>query len=509
MKNPEATQEIYNRIGKNSFYILLRRFLDFPVGLILPPVVLGYIGIEGYGVWAFIQALVAYSAILDMGIDSTITKFAAEYKSLGNYQKIVQMFNTFFVVYAAIFSIFFLVVFIYRDWIIDVFIKTSNFPRGDVIFTLLLYTAVFGINIIFRVYASTFNGLERMDLTNKVSMLSMLCNFIFSIVFLYLGWGIKGLAVSSGLSSLITILIYFSICTKMTPYLKLNPFLFNFNILSGVYKYITYGAIGGIAAMAHFQLSKLIITYFLGLRYLTYYDLGSKLVFFSWGLLGSFIIPIMPAASGVYANLGEKKMKELFQTTFKYMALVATPIFLFTSVMAEGIIFIWLGAGYEEAAFVLRFLSIAYLIIALTGPGASILTGMGMPEIPFYGGIIAAVINVTLSLVLVTKFGLAGIIIGTLSAYTLSAIYGFYYFQRKLSITTTNIFLRYIRFPLLTSIAILLIFNFIYGYIENYYIELISAAILFPIVYITLTYNNPNYRGLRDTILQRLSTFYP
>lgn len=494
--------KIYNRIGKNSLYILLRRFLEFPVGLILPPVVLGYIGIEGYGVWALIQALVAYSAILDMGIDSTIMKYVAEYKSLGNYQKIIQMFNTFFVVYSVIFSIFFLVVFIYQDWIIDVFIKTSNFTREDISFTLLFYTVVFGINIIFRVYSSTFNGMERMDLTNKVGILSIIGNFIFSVFFLYMGWGIKGLAIASGLSSLITIILYVSICAKRHPYLKLNPFLFNFNILSKVYKFTTYGAIGGILAISHFHLSKLIITYFLGLRYLTYYDLGSKLVFFSFGLLGSFSIPLIPAASGVYASSGEKKLKEVFQITFKYIALIATPVFLFASVMADRIIFVWLGAGYEEAAFVLRFLSIAYLILALTGPGASILSGMGMPKIPFYGTIIAMVVSIVLSLILVTKFGITGILIGTLSAYTLTAIYSLYYFQKKLGDFTIYLFLKALRFPLLTSMTILFILSFIYGYVGNYYIELASAAILFPITYIVFAYKNPEYGGLKNFIRQ-------
>ena len=41
---------------------------------------ISYIGVEGYGVWALIQALVAYSMILDMGSDA-MTKYPAEYKS--------------------------------------------------------------------------------------------------------------------------------------------------------------------------------------------------------------------------------------------------------------------------------------------------------------------------------------------------------------------------------------------------------------------------------------------
>ncbi len=476
--------------------------MGFPIGLILPLVVLGYVGVDGYGVWAFIQALVAYSVILDMGSDA-LTKYTAEYKSQENHLKISRIFNTLFFLYFFLFAIFFLAVFIYQDWIIDVFIKTDKLPRADISFALVLYTAVFGINMIFKVYSSFFNGLERMDLTNNVEMLSVINSFIFSIVFLYMGWGIKGLAIASGLSTLITVFIYFLVCMKVAPHLKLNPFLFSFDIPSKVYKFVSYALIGGIINMAHFQLNKLIISYFLGMKYLAYYDLGHRLVSAMMSLFSSFTIPIMPAASANYASSGIEKMKEVFQTTLKYSALMVIPAFLFTSVMADRIIFVWLGTGYEETAFVLRFLSIAYLILLLTGPSAMILTGMGQFEIPFYGSILTAVISVTLSLILVGKFGLTGIIISTLVAYSCSAIYGLYYSQKKLG----NIFLRYLIFPLLTSIIILLSLSFMGKYIRNYHIELLFAAILFPIAYILLAYKNPDYGRMRDFIRRPLFFF--
>lgn len=501
------TQAIYNKIAKNSLYNLLRRLLGLPVGLILPLVVLGYIGVEGYGVWAFIQALVAYSVILDMGSDA-LTKYTAEYKSRENHPKISQIFNTLFVLYLSLFFIFFLAIFIYQDWIIDVFIKTDKLPRGDISFALVLYTAVFGINMIFKVYPSFLNGLQRMDLTNKVEMLSLITNLILSVVFLYLGWGIKGLAIAGALSTLITGSIYVGACAKVAPYLKLNPLAFNLGILQEVRKFITYGALGGIAAMVQFQLAKLIISYFLGLRYLTYYDLGHRLIFAMMGLFSSFAISIMPAVSAGYVSSGIEKIKEVFQTTFKYIALISIPAFLFTSVMADRIIFVWLGPGYEEAAFVFRFLSIAYLINVLTGPGASILTGMGLLEMPFYGGIANGAISVTLSLILVGKFGIAGIVISNLTANTITTIYFFYYLQKKLGGSTINI-LRCLKFPLLTSTVILLTLSFMGKYIRNYHIELLSAAILFLLTYILLAYKNPEYGRMRDFIRRPLSIFYP
>ena len=505
-QNPKVAQEIYNRIGKNSLYNLLLKILSFPLWLVLPPVILRFIGIEGYGVWAFIQVFVNYGWALNSGIDTTITKYTAEYKAREDHQKIAKLFNTFFFVYSLLFIVFCIFVFIFQNWIIDIFMKTDKIPRTEIAFALVLYAAAFAIKSIFKTYPSFFNGLERMDLTNKVEMLSFLCIFIFSILFLFLGWGIKGLAVANAISTLITTVIYMVVCKKVAPYLKLNPFLFSFSIISEVRKFIIYGAIGGVTSMAHFQLNKLIISYFLGLKYLTYYDLGHKLVSAAFGFLCSFISPIMPAASGVYASMGIKKLREVYETTLKYLALMSAPVFLFTSVFANNIIFVWLGLGYEEAAFVLRFLSIAYLILILTGPGASILTGMGIPELPFYGGLLTAVTNVTLSLLLVVKIGLTGIIISEISANTLALLFSFYFFHKKLGSYMKDI-LRSLKFSFLSSIGILAVLSITVGYLRNNYIKLGTAAVLFSMAYLFMVYKNPAYGKIKDFIRQPLFFF--
>jgi O-antigen/teichoic acid export membrane protein len=499
------TKDIYKRIGKNSLYNLSLKTLTFPLYLVLPPVILRFIGVEGYGVWAFIQVFINYGGVLNSGIDVTVTKYTAEYKAMKDHTKVAKLFNTFLVGYLFLFIIFFILVMIFHNWIIDGLMKTDNISREDIVFALIFYAATFSIKSIFKVYPSFLNGLERMDLTNKIEMVSFICNFTFSILLLYLGWGIKGLAIASAASALITSLVYIIVCTKVAPYLKFNPFFLSLDIISEAKQFIIYGAIGGITSMTHFQLSKLIISYFLGLKYLTYYDLGHKIVSAIFGFLTSFVTPIMPAASSVHKSLGAEKLSDVFNITFKYLALIAVPVFLFASILSGWIIFVWVGSGYEEAVFTLRFLSIAYLIMTLTGPGIMILTGMGLPKISFYGSLITAVTHVTLSFIFVGIFGFTGVVISELIAYALGNLYGLYYSKKILDVPVINI-LGFLKFPFLASMFIILILRFL-GYVGNYYIALFSATILFSIIYTLLIYQNPAYEKMRDFIRRPLFLF--
>lgn len=495
-------QEIYTKIGRNSFYNILRRVFLLPLNLILIPIILRYIGVERYGIWVFIQTIMTFATLMDFGISSGITKFTAEYEAGKNHLKILQVFNTLFIVYLFICIWFFIAIFVCQDWIINTFIRTEQIVKADISFILLSSAAIFGMNIAFNVYPSFLDGLQRMDLTNKARILWGICNFLFSAVFLSIGWGIKGLVIANGLSSLITLFVYILFSAKVAPYLRLNPLLFDFATLVRVFRFSSYGALGGILAMLHFQFDKLIISYFLGLKYLAFYDMAQRIVFLLWGISGSFTVSIMPAASSTYASLGISKMREIFQTTFKYLALVATPVFLFISVMSERIIFLWLGSGYETSALLLRFLAIAYLINVLTGPGAAILTGMGLPKIPFLGGLITATTSVILSIVLIIKIGLLAVIISPLAAYTLGAVYGFVMLQRILDISIPNIFCQWLKLPILSGLGLILCIIFMSHYLPSSFSTFFIIAALYFALYTASIYRNgsTNYRAIRDVI---------
>ena len=123
------TSEIYKKIGTNSIYNLIRRLVAFPIGLILPPVTIKYIGMEGYGIWVLVQTIITYTSVMDMGLSPAITKYTAEYEAREDHFKIVQIFNTLFVVYVFLCFILFVVVFLCSGLIIDFFVKPIRYRK--------------------------------------------------------------------------------------------------------------------------------------------------------------------------------------------------------------------------------------------------------------------------------------------------------------------------------------------------------------------------------------------
>jgi len=56
-------------IGKNTLFSLIERIVRFSVGILMVPVVIYYIGLDGYGIWAIITAITSY---MSMGVGGRI-----------------------------------------------------------------------------------------------------------------------------------------------------------------------------------------------------------------------------------------------------------------------------------------------------------------------------------------------------------------------------------------------------------------------------------------------------
>ena len=496
------TSEIYKKIGTNSIYNLIRRLVAFPTGLVLPPVTIKYIGMEGYGIWVLVQTIITYTSVMDMGLSPAITKYTAEYEAREDHFKIVQIFNTLFVVYVFLCFILFVVVFLCSGLIIDFFVKPIKIPKETVSFVLIASTLVFCCNMVFSVYSSFLNGLQRMDVSNKIGSVSSISNCILSIIFLYFGGGIKSLAVAGGITSIITSILYMRSCKKVAPYLTFNPVLFNLKTIKEIWGFSSYGALGNMLAIAQFQSDKLIISYFLGVKNLAMYDVAHRLIFFIWGMCGSIITPIMPAIAHTHAKYGVEKSREVFQTIFKYTSLIVCPLILFVFVFADKLILVWLGTGYENAIPVLRVLSLAFFISVLSGPGGSILTGMGFYKICFYAGVITTILTVFLCLILTIKFNILGTAIGFMTAYMLGVIYLFIQLQKVFNnFSMTRFVCNSLISPVVTSMFIFLVTNtLVEHFIMNKYIGLMLACVSLLIVYCFIIGKERRYRVLWEAI---------
>ena len=76
-----------DKLVRNSLFVTGSRLIRVVCNLILTPVIIHSIGVEGYGIWALFSAVSAYFVLLDMGIGNSFVKFYAQFLASKDMEK--------------------------------------------------------------------------------------------------------------------------------------------------------------------------------------------------------------------------------------------------------------------------------------------------------------------------------------------------------------------------------------------------------------------------------------
>ena len=170
--------------------------------------------------------------------------------------------------------------------------------------------------------------------------------------------------------------------------------------------------IAGIGLMLQ-NVDKIMISAYLDLNKVGIYKVAQNYV----NLISVFVTPFIafwPVISKLFNenNIGqiEIEMRRIVRIV-TYLVIPMIFIFLF---LGNDLLAIF-GEAYvtEEAKLVLIILAFSFLIDAVSGPIGSILTMTKYAKFALYNNIASLLINITLNLVLISRFGIVGVAIAT------------------------------------------------------------------------------------------------
>lgn len=175
---------------------------------------------------------------------------------------------------------------------------------------------------------------------------------------------------------------------------------------------LTVALISGIGLMLQ-NIDKIMISTFLDLNRVGIYKVAQNYV----NLISVFVTPFIafwPVISKLYNenNIGqiETEMKRIVHIV-TYLVVPMFFIFLF---LGNDLLAIF-GEAYvtEEAKLALIILAFSFLIDAVSGPIGSILTMTKYAKLALYNNIASLLINISLNLILIGRFGIVGVAIAT------------------------------------------------------------------------------------------------
>jgi len=428
---PGEQRPLSAKIIRNVLFGGLRLLLIAPIPLILTPLILGRIGVKGYGTWAIFLAISNMTSLADLGLVGTVSKYVAEYHSRRDFPALDRLLNTGFALFGLLSIVLALLLWIGSSFIVPLVFRDSAVELPELVALFRFFLIVIVANVMTLLFSSVSSGLQRLDLTNMMSTFNILFAAVLGGFLVFRGWGLRGLIYGQICSTVLTALIYLVIVRRLLPQILFNPLRVDVTEARKIFSFSLQLYLTQAAVAVHNQIEKIFLALFIGVGAAGLYDIASDLALKIRGVIGLLLGPVLPAASELSALRDEYRLKELYYRVHKYLAFVGVPIVCYVAAISTRFVDLWIGPNLRIVALPLSVLLVVNFLNLATGPGFLIFAGTGYLRPGMLSALLGIILNFVVSLVLIYRFGLAGAVVGTAISLLVASAFFMYLFHRR------------------------------------------------------------------------------
>ena len=411
---------LMERISLNTFFSYLGQLWYKILNLVLLPIIVSGLGKDSYGLYAFISVLIGYYALLDLGISSAVVKYVSEHHAHGQYEEMNRLVSTSLQAHFGLGMLGCLVIIFLAKFMV----RTVDMPPdlSQTALTVLYLSAFqFLVNITASVFSGVLNGLQQIDLLNKISILSNTLTVVSTAILAKLGCGLVAIVLLNFLWNLVAIILTACYTKRALPSLKIQLRCFDLPYLRRILSFGLWTFVIQAGTLIHLTTDRMLIGLFRPIESVTYYVVSVKLA----EMIRSAPMPVVgvlfPAVSDLKAKGREPAIREIFLRGTKYVVSLSLPIALILFVFARPILARWMGTKFgETSSSVLMLFACGYFLNTLTFINTSVLFGLGLHRLMAVYCVISSSINLGLDLLLIPDQGINGAAIASLAAFLLT-----------------------------------------------------------------------------------------
>lgn len=398
-------------LAKGSALRMMEFFSSALVTLAMTPFIIRSLGDNMYGLWIFIGSFLGYYGLMDFGLNSAIQRFLSRAIGLKNHEEANKVINTALV----LFTILGLVALIFSFIIAFIFpILIKNITEAGLFRKIIIILGLnFALGFPLRVFSGVLCANIRFDLSTTVGLIKLAIRTALIIVLLKAGHGIMALAFITLVTDIGGYISQYFIVRHLYKYIIFSKTLIDKSLIRPLFGYSFYTFISQIADQLRFNIDNLVITIFIGLSSVTVFSIASRLVSYFIQFIGSAIGMLTPLFSQYEAEGDQHSIREKFIFTTKLSS--------YLSIMVGGILIIfgrafierWVGAEYLAAYPILLVLVIPIILALMQSPSIQLLYGISKHKFFAISNSAEGIANLVLSIILVKKYGLMGVALGT------------------------------------------------------------------------------------------------
>jgi O-antigen/teichoic acid export membrane protein len=270
-----ATSTLKNTVSSNVAVTVGSKLLYMATRLVTPPIILAYVTLPEYGLWATCFILISYVGMGAFGVSNVYIRYSAEFAARGETGRINRLVSTGLTVLTG-----FGLVVLGAVWLgLPSILRAFKVPAELHTVARLLFVgtvAAFVLDLTLGAVAYVLTGLQRIALVNGVWVVAFLLETALTLAFLFGGLGIASLLWAFVARSVFSVVAHWVLLRRALPGFAIRIPSFDRESLRLFAGYGTVVQLSGLFGMVLRSIEKVIAGTFIGVETTALFDLGEK-----------------------------------------------------------------------------------------------------------------------------------------------------------------------------------------------------------------------------------------
>ena len=399
------------QIFKNATPNYGRMAVGIVTTLLLTPLILHKLGAEAYGLWTLTLAVAGYFSLVDLGITGAAIRYVTHYRALQDWPNLNKTIGSTLFCYFGMACIA----------LVGSFAVAACAPHlfhvmpGHVNTLRLL---VLNIGLVSAIgFATTMPiqcviAAQRQDALNIWGLGIQVLIALVTAMGVGLGAGVLLLAALQLFSTIANGLIAFVLSRRFLPQARFRP---RWDPEQGrlVVSFAGTAALITIGWRVIYYTDTLVIASFLSIAAVAGYAIALKMTDLMRGLVNAGVAVVGTFAGEQAALQNKEALAKLWFEGTKWSLVITLPLCTVFVLTGQQIVSAWIGPGYAAAATALGWLAVGSVFDLAQSSAFYVLMNSGGQKVLAWVTLAEAIINLSLSIILLRHFGIVGVAMGT------------------------------------------------------------------------------------------------
>ncbi|HNV03023.1 MAG TPA: oligosaccharide flippase family protein [Vicinamibacterales bacterium] len=405
--------DVRRTLTRNTAWNYTGFAVNLLTNLLLFPYVVREIGDSAAGIWLLLGSVTGYMGLLELGLVPALSQSVAVCRARGDTAGLNRSASTAITLLTLLAAIPLMLV-AAVPWMVEA-LRVPPALTGQARAVFAIAIAGFAARMPLAAFQAVLLGTQRQDRTNQLWILIVLAKFVLAVLLLWLGFRLVAIVTMEALVHLAAGLLQYRWIRQEVPGLAVRVGALDRPEARALVGFGSSLLVGSLCSLLIEQSDKIVISAFLPISMVTYYAAAWKLYAFAYTLPTTLVQAVAPLAGDLHGRGDREKLRQLYLRMTKYTVAVAWPLVLSLGFCGALVLDVWMGPEFARHAAILQVLLVAFAVTSHNHVGYSVLLGMRrIAPIIWWYKVPQALLNVALSVWLVTELGILGVALGTM-----------------------------------------------------------------------------------------------